>query len=268
MPERDYLRELLREYPRPPSYAFWRAVELRVLSRLSFQAPVLDLGCGDGRFARMLLGAAPTIVGTDLSHRSLRAAASMLSDVAQADATKLPFADGSFRGLLSNCVLEHIPDDEAVVREISRVLAPGGMAALTVPAPGLKPLLWRYRELKQAGRDTEAEEYLEEFDARYGHIHYRTDAEWRGIITAAGMQAERVEPYLPAPTVAIWNRLETQLMQPLAAITDYWKLLAYALLPGGLRGWLMYRWLRRYSTLDVAAGAPHGGWLVVARKPD
>jgi ubiquinone/menaquinone biosynthesis C-methylase UbiE len=49
------------------------------------------------------------------------------------DARMLPFADGSFDRVIAAEVLEHIPDDEVAVRELVRVLRPGGMLAVTVP---------------------------------------------------------------------------------------------------------------------------------------
>jgi SAM-dependent methyltransferase len=50
------------------------------------------------------------------------------------DATRMPFPDGSFDLVIAAEVLEHIPADQGAVDEISRVLRPGGIAAVTVPA--------------------------------------------------------------------------------------------------------------------------------------
>jgi SAM-dependent methyltransferase len=50
------------------------------------------------------------------------------------DATRMPFPDGSFDLVIAAEVLEHIPADQGAVNEISRVLRPGGIAAVTVPA--------------------------------------------------------------------------------------------------------------------------------------
>ena len=49
------------------------------------------------------------------------------------DLTRLPFADESIDAILCSHVLEHIPDDRAAMREMRRVLAPGGWAVLLVP---------------------------------------------------------------------------------------------------------------------------------------
>ena len=51
----------------------------------------------------------------------------------QGDALALPFADGTFDRVIASEVLEHIPDDAAAMRELARVLRPGGAMAVTVP---------------------------------------------------------------------------------------------------------------------------------------
>jgi SAM-dependent methyltransferase len=50
-----------------------------------------------------------------------------------ADATRLPFADNAFNMVIANHIMEHIPDDVVAMREIYRVLQPGGIAVLQVP---------------------------------------------------------------------------------------------------------------------------------------
>ena len=51
----------------------------------------------------------------------------------QGDALALPFPDGTFDRVIASEVLEHIPDDVAAMRELARVLRPGGTMAVTVP---------------------------------------------------------------------------------------------------------------------------------------
>jgi len=268
--ERDFLRETLRAYPAYASFALWRAVELRLLSQVDFPEPVLDIGCGEGGFARLMFGAGREITGLDLEQRELRLAAQAgaYRDIVRADATRLPFPDRTFASCLSNCVLEHIPDDVGVVREISRVLRPGAPMAITVPAPAIKDCLYLYHALLGQGRTGEAEDYLVQYDLRFQHLHYRTEDEWRGIFATAGLKVTQVTPYLPAPAVSVWDRLENYLMQPLAFIRSHWKLLGYALIPPPVRRALWHTYLRRYYLMDAAPGQPHGCWLIRAQKPD
>jgi SAM-dependent methyltransferase len=55
------------------------------------------------------------------------------ADIKQGDALALPFADAEFDRVVAAEVLEHIPDDEAAIAELARVLRPGGTIAVTVP---------------------------------------------------------------------------------------------------------------------------------------
>ncbi|MFC7261164.1 class I SAM-dependent methyltransferase [Streptomyces lutosisoli] len=85
----------------------------------------LDVCCGTGAHAPALGGLGWTPVGVDLSGGQLRHAVRKLP-VAQADATALPFGDGSVPA--AACVLAHtdVPGYAAVLREVARVLRPGG----------------------------------------------------------------------------------------------------------------------------------------------
>jgi len=266
--ERNFLAETLRRYPDLPEYALWRAIELRLLSRLTFAEPILDLGCGDGGFVELLLGGGRDIVGLDAEAQVLPHArrTGMYREVLEADATRLPFRDATFASLLSNCVLEHIPEDAAAVREMGRVLRPGGLAALTVPSTQLREGLYTYRQLLARGRQEEAEQYLRDFDVRVAHHHYHSVEEWRELLAAAGMTVESVEGYLPAPVVSLWDRLENYLLQPVYRLLSHKKLALVILLPERLRRWLTYRVLRRYYLMDANVESYHGALLIVARK--
>ena len=56
-----------------------------------------------------------------------------IGNIEHGDLTGLKYADGSFDLIICSHVLEHVPDDDAAMREIARVLAPGGKAILQVP---------------------------------------------------------------------------------------------------------------------------------------
>jgi ubiquinone/menaquinone biosynthesis C-methylase UbiE len=98
---------------------------------------ILDAGCGNGRYTRVLLRRADAdarITGFDLSQRMLKRArrrvrSERVSFVA-ADLTRLPFADAIFDAVVCGWVLEHLPDPRPGLRELARVLRPGGRLLL------------------------------------------------------------------------------------------------------------------------------------------
>ncbi|HWL38376.1 MAG TPA: class I SAM-dependent methyltransferase [Frankiaceae bacterium] len=100
---------------------------------------VLDAGCGTGYLAAGLRRARPDVlvVGSDLSEGMLGAAsAAGASPLVQADATRLPFGDGSFDLVVARGVLHHLPDVAGALAEWRRVLAPRGAVVLvSEPTP-------------------------------------------------------------------------------------------------------------------------------------
>lgn len=115
---------------------------------------VLDLGCGEGRHViNAYLHGDVTAIGVDLNHRDLLTSRERFLPFAQtdsnkhfylqqADATKLPFPDKSFDKIICSEVLEHIPDYQAVLAEIERILKPGGLLAITVPRAWPEKICW------------------------------------------------------------------------------------------------------------------------------
>jgi len=97
---------------------------------------VLDLGCGagfDALVAAQLVGPTGRVVGIDLSPEMLAVASAALAETPytwvsfrQGEVEALPFPDTSFDVVLSNGVLNLVPDKPRAVREIYRVLRPGG----------------------------------------------------------------------------------------------------------------------------------------------
>ena len=97
----------------------------------------LDVGCGEGRLTRHLASLGHRVVGIDASP-SLVAAARELApemDLHVANAAALPFDDASFDQVVSFMCLHDVDDLDGAVREIARVLEPGGVACIAVVHP-------------------------------------------------------------------------------------------------------------------------------------
>jgi SAM-dependent methyltransferase len=108
---------------------------------------VLDMGCGAGRHAFETYRRGGDVVAFDQDGDELAGVLEIFAamkqagevpdgaeaDIKQGDALQLPFVDAEFDRVVAAEVLEHIPDDQAAIAELARVLRPGGTMAVTVP---------------------------------------------------------------------------------------------------------------------------------------
>lgn len=151
---------------------------------------LLDLGCGAGRHAFEALRRGARVVAFDYDEAELKDVAAMAAAMDQAgdipgagdssttrgDATRLPFPAGSFDRIIAAEVLEHIPDDEAAICELARVLRPGGTMAVTVPAWLAERICWAL-----------SDEYHAPF-VEGGHVRIYTASDLRTKLRGAGLE--------------------------------------------------------------------------------
>jgi SAM-dependent methyltransferase len=98
---------------------------------------VLDIGAGTGHQASLLQSLGYRVTAVDLSASDY--AGQRVFPVIDYDGRTLPLPDGAFDVVFSSNVLEHVPDIAALLREMHRVLAPGGVAIHVLPTPA-----WRW----------------------------------------------------------------------------------------------------------------------------
>jgi ubiquinone/menaquinone biosynthesis C-methylase UbiE len=99
---------------------------------------VLEVGCGRGHLLRHLQEEGLDAVGVDLNPAAELHA--VTEGVLQMDATNLDFPDGEFDAVVSIHAIEHIPDLDAALAEMVRVVRPGGALVLVYPAEPVQGL--------------------------------------------------------------------------------------------------------------------------------
>ncbi len=132
----DYPEELLARVPEAAVESFAGVANPFSLGELEAGERVLDLGCGAGTdtlVAAQMVGPKGHVTGIDMTPEMLAKAQSAAAelgmtnvDFVETEAEKLPFEDETFDVVISNGVIDLVPDKEAVFSEIFRVLKPGG----------------------------------------------------------------------------------------------------------------------------------------------
>lgn len=185
----------------------WRAVEVDELVAHGLpEGRGLDLGCGDGLLTRIVLQevGARELVGIDPDADEVAQARllGIYSSVHVAPGDNVPEAAASFDWALSNSVLEHIPEIDAVLAEVARLLRPGGKFIFNVPGPGFHSCL-RGPLLPGASRD----EYLRHLDERLAHRRYWGPDEWEKALAPHDMRVVDATAYLNSAQVQRWESI-------------------------------------------------------------
>jgi SAM-dependent methyltransferase len=164
---------------------------------------VLDLGCGFGRHAYEALRRGGRVVACDMSpaelvevrktfqvmHEYGELAPATMATATCGDATRLPFPDGTFDRIIASEVMEHIPDDLGALDELTRVLRPGGVLAVTIPSWLPEVICWKLSDEYYAPKSVG------------GHVRIYTENEMRQKMRGAGLEpgASHLEHGLHTP---------------------------------------------------------------------
>jgi ubiquinone/menaquinone biosynthesis C-methylase UbiE len=182
MGSRAYHESLWESVPaglEPPEYALRRDF---LLEHVAAGDRVLDVGCGEGRFASELLRAGASVLGVDVAEEPLRRARERdrALDLRLVDADESwPIEDASFDAVWAGETIEHVLDTAGWLSEVRRVLRPGGRLLLSTPAHG---------RLRVLGLALSRRAFEAHFDPRADHLRFYTRAGLTRLLGEFGFQ--------------------------------------------------------------------------------
>jgi SAM-dependent methyltransferase len=232
-----------------PSLGLWRAAEIAVLREVTYEHPILDLGCGDGLVTSLVM---PHVeIGLDPDKKVLeRAARQGIYDRFEAVfAEDMQLPEASIGTVLSNSVLEHLPRLDTTLEAVVRVLRPGGRLVFTAPTEAFSTQLVLSSKRYAAWRNHQL-----------SHLNLWPLERWIHHLERVGLEIEVVRPYLRPHLVRIWDDLE--LLQQIwighrRLVGMIWRLIPCA---------GMDRLAQWASQIDLSSPSPGGGRLIVACK--
>lgn len=185
----------------PIQLASWRLAAELLRTRLPGKGGVvLEVGTNTGGFIKALGDAEFAVIGSDYLSHSLRLAAERLPGVplTQFDLTQCPLDDRCVDGVVLLNVLEHIHDDAAALRQVHRILKPGGVMVLEVPAG---PALYDY------------------YDEHVGHYRRYAKGALLALVKQAGFKVDYathlgVAVYPPFALLKLFNRVFKRRLSP------------------------------------------------------
>jgi SAM-dependent methyltransferase len=182
----------------PLALALERGLECLVLAKQQFQAPVLDIGCGDGLFASILFAdKIDTGIDPNSSEIACAAKTGAYNELLCCFGSEIPKSSGTYRTVLSNSVLEHIPHLTPVLREVHRLLEPGGSFFFTVPTDEFEQHALIHRVLLGLRLTDLAARFRKWYNRFWRHFHAYSPSDWKKLVEDADFEVVQIARYNP-----------------------------------------------------------------------
>ncbi|MCD0448203.1 class I SAM-dependent methyltransferase [Actinocorallia sp. API 0066] len=194
------------------------------------------MGCGGGRHAFALYRRGAAVTAFDMDAEELKGVQTMFgamelegeapegasAETVEGDALDLPFEDATFDKIIAAEVMEHIPDDMKAMRELFRVLKPGGQVAVTVPSWLPERICWALSEDYHTAPGGHVRIYTRaELEAKLKSIGFRIDGHHHAhglhsaywwLKCAAGLENDSNPAVKAYHQILVWDIMK----QPLA----------------------------------------------------
>ncbi len=185
-----FLTEYLKQAPLFMSFIRPTEASLFHENRTFIKKPILDFGCGDGFFAHLVFDTEIN-VGIDLKiNPRIRSAQNnkVYKKMVTYDGTIMPFTHNSFKTVVSNCVLEHVPNIEQSVSEIYRVLRKDGYFLTSVMTDNWSSMM--------LGSNLFGPSYARWLNKRQEHYSLYSPSKWKRLFLKQGFIVEKEIGYL------------------------------------------------------------------------
>ena len=186
-----YIKKYLEK--RPMFMAIIRSQETMLFQKYNklIKAKVLDFGCGEGFFAELVFGKKKINVGLDLfNNKRIEEAKkeNIYKKISLYDGNTIPYPDNYFNTVVSNCVLEHIPNIDQTLKEIFRVLKPNGFF--------LTSLMTDQWENNLFGTKLFGKKYLNYMRKTQEHHNLFSNKQWQLYFKKVGFKINSINGYL------------------------------------------------------------------------
>ena len=250
----------------PTALAIKECARLAVVRRYPCHGPVLDVGCGDGLFARVAFGDAE-VWGIDIDAKEGRwaSASRAYSQVILGDITRASLPESFFATCVANCSLEHVPRIDLALESIRRSLVPGGLAYLFVPNAEWASHLTSARLMRELGFPFLGRGIQTAIDRKFRHHHLYDAHGWTRVVQAAGLEVVQIEPVLSTATTVAF---EAFLLPSLAGLLNKTLTTRWTNFPSARRVLAKPVFHAVKSIMARADDTPTAEFFIAARRPE
>jgi SAM-dependent methyltransferase len=261
------LDDFRRYFPHTPTaLCIKECARLSTIRRYACPSPILDVGCGDGLFARIAFDDAE-VWGIDIDAAEGRwaAASQAYAQIVLGDVTRASLPQSFFQTCVANCSLEHVPRIDLALKNILNALRPGGTAYLFVPNAEWASHLTSARLATLLGFPALGKLIQGAIDRQFRH-HHLNDAEgWRRLVADSGLQVIAVEPVLSTATTVAF---EAFLLPSLAGLLNKKLTTRWTNFPPARRLFAEPVFHAVKALMARADQTPTAEFLVVAKRPE